>query len=157
MTIPGRPRTTLGSLSLDDLRRSPAWEATRRYEGTDEILEALTLNLDGSGPAEVGEVWCLSRCTLANGSVLPACALYRGDKPDGPDLWTVWVRDRWLRLRLPPAPERALERNGPEAFARALGLDMEAVFPLVVSSEVPFLTAPTWRSAKVTWPSMERS
>jgi len=154
--IPERPRTTLGKLTLSDLLRSPAWEGTRTYEGSDEIIEALSLNTDGSVPRLVGEVWCKSRCVLANGTSLPACALYRGDKPDGPDLWTVWLDGQWVSCKVPPAPERVLERRGPAIFASTLGVTLDEAFPLVVSADLTFETAPPVRQVRVTPLGVER-
>ena len=147
--IPERPHTTLGRLTLADLSAHPAWEGTRRYEATDEVLEALTLSIDGAVPREVGEVWCLSQCTLANGAVFPACALYRGDKSDGPDLWSIWFGGRWHSFNVPPAPDAVLQRRGPPHFASELGLPLEQVFPLTICAAVQFETAPSEREARV--------
>jgi len=144
-----RHSRTLGSLTHEDLARSPAWEATGEVVDGDGVLVPVLLDPSGRVPTGVGEVWCRSRCRFANGGEHPACAMYRGDSEEGPLAWTVWNGDRDVPLLLPPAPPHVLALDGPEAFARAFHLSLDAVFPLTIESDCDFEEPPRRRRVLV--------
>src|SRR5437763_13600232 len=123
-------RTTLGQLSDEELSLHVAWEATGEVEDGDKVLIPATTDHVGRVASTVGEVWCRSVCCFLNGEQHPACAMYRGDGPEGPLAWSVTNNDgEEVRLIVPPAPPVVLEIDGPIAFARNFGHKVEEIFP----------------------------
>jgi hypothetical protein len=142
-------RTTLGMLSDDELELHPAWEATGEVEEGDKVLVPARMTGDGRVDPTVGEVWCRSVCTFANGDVHQACAMYRGDRAEGPLAWTISKNGNELPLLVPPAPPAVLELDGPVPFAKAFNLSLNDIFPLEIKATVKFVTLPADRSVEI--------
>lgn len=148
---PGRPRVTLDLLTNDLLIQYPVWGETGELNDDGErFYTPVRLTKKVLVPCEVSEVFCLSKCHFANGTSHLACAMCRGDSPEGPLLWTIWNGQKDVRLILPPAPDFVLQKEGPEAFASAFGLPLAAVFPAIFEVVPEFATAPRRRRAKLT-------
>jgi hypothetical protein len=142
---------TLDELTNDLLVTHPVWCGTGVYN--DDGLQYYTpvpLTHEGLVPANVGEVFCLSKCHFADGAPHLACAMCHGDSPEGPLLLTVWNGGRPISLILPPAPDFVLQKEGPEAFASAFGLPASAVFPAIFEVVPEFATPPRRRRVKLT-------
>lgn len=140
---------TLGCLTYADLEQHPCWEATGEVVDGDELLRPVQLTRDRRVPRAFGEVWCLSRCTFANGDSHRAFALYRGDIDEGPLAISVWNGAEDVRLVPPPAPSDVLELEGPIPFAAAFDRNVREVFPLVFEAVCEFETMPSTRTLRI--------
>jgi len=141
---------TLANLSNADLQRVHAWEVTGKKSSKGESILIPVGLVDGEVvPRNVGEIWCLCRCTFNDASEHIASAMCRGDSSDGPLGISVWNGERSLRIMVPPAPPFVLEKEGPIVFARHFKRSVQAVFPAKIEVLPRFAVHPTVRTAVI--------